>query len=78
MIYCRVQVEKVLLELKSKERNKKKKEKLANLFLSEDEVEKLKDIVKALGIVKSGSQRLCGNNVTLSAADRVGPIHGKV
>ena len=64
-------VQTVLEKLHVKEKNKKEKEKLANLRLSDDEKEKLHTVVEALGIVKSGAKRLCGNNVSLSIADRV-------
>ena len=56
---------------KKKEKNKKKKEKIGRLFLSETEKDNLPEITKALSYVKKGSQRLCKNNLTLATADRV-------
>ena len=67
----RLQVENVLNKIHDKEKNKKKKGKLAKLRLSEDEKQNCHELVEALKYVKTASQRLCGNDVTLSAADRV-------
>ena len=68
---CRVPICTVLTELYEKEKNKKKKEKIGRLFLSETEKDNLPEITKALSYVKKGSQRLCKNNLTLATADRV-------
>ena len=67
----RLQVENVLNKIHDAERDKKKKGKIANLRLSEVEKQKCHELVEALNYVKTASQRLCGNDVTLSAADRV-------
>ena len=67
----RVQVQHVLNKLYETEKVKKKKKKIQGLFLSQDEKDKLKEIVHVLKIVKKGSTILCGNGVTLAAADRV-------
>ena len=66
----RIQVENVLNKLKEK-CSKKKKQKIQGFYLSEDEKDKLTEVVAALQIVNIGSQLLCGNEVTLPAADRV-------
>ena len=63
-----------LRELHDKEKNKKRKKKLAGLFLTEEEKEMLPEIVKTLKIVHSGSTYICGNDVTLSKADLVSSI----
>ena len=39
--------------------------------LSADEIDLLHDLVIALGIVKTATKRLCGNDITLSTADQV-------
>ena len=70
-ISSRVPVCTVLTQLHEKEKNKKKKERISKLFLTEEEKETLPEIVKALDYVKIGSTRLCKNNLTLSTADRV-------
>lgn len=67
----RVQIQNALNELIDKERDKKKRKKLQELYLTEDEKELLPQIVKALGYVEKASTLLCGNDVTLAAADRV-------
>ena len=60
--------------LREKERDKRKKTKFTNLLLSEEEFENLPKVVKVLNIVKTGSKRLCANDVTLSTADRVNSL----
>ena len=67
----RVPIHNTLFELQAKEKNKKKKQRLQSLYLTDDEMELLSAIVKALKIVSGGSKILCGNDVTLSSADRV-------
>ena len=67
----RIYVKLVLTKFLEKERDKRKKKKLRGLLLSEEETEMLPIVVEALDIVKAGSTLLCGNNVTLSTADRV-------
>ena len=44
---------------------------MRGFYLTEDEKDKLKEVVATLELVQIGSQLLCGNDVTLSAADRV-------
>ena len=46
---------------------------MSDLLFSDDDTEKdlLEELVASLGIVMKGSTLLCGNDVTLSAADRV-------
>ena len=67
----RIPVENVMNELQNKEKNKKRKKKMQDLKLTETEVETVKAVLAALKIVKSGSQYLCANDMTLSTADRV-------
>ena len=69
----RVPVQTTLRKMREQERNKQKKKKLNDLLFSDDDREKelLDELVTALGIVMKASTLLCGNNVTLSAADRV-------
>ena len=69
----RVQVQHAMNKHCEKEKSKKKKKKIQGLFLSQDEKDKIKEVVDALKIVKKGSTILCGNGVTLAAADRVSP-----
>ena len=67
----KIQVETVLKKLKDETRDKKRRAKIQGLFLTEDEEDKLIDVVDALRVVRKGSTLLCGNDVTLASADRV-------
>ena len=72
----RVQIENALNKLKETERNKKRRLKMLGFLLSEDEKELLDEVLATLSIVMTGSQLICGNDATLSAADRVSTWQG--
>ena len=66
-----IYVHLALTKLLEKEKDKRKKKKFKSLLLSEEEKEMLPIVIEALDIVMAGSTLLCGNNVSLSTADRV-------
>ena len=67
----RVPVKTALVQLHDKEKDKKKKKKLKDLDFSDEDKEIIEELIAALRIVKTGSKRLCRNDITLREADGV-------